>query len=261
MSDDEADEESATGRMSELLASYYGIAATQAPEDHSGDINSPSFDPEAFVRALLRDGKQEALLRRDEEMVQEVKKLDSDMQMLVYENYNKFISATDTIRKMKQNVESMEAEMASLQDSMEKISAASGHVSASLADKRGKVDTLVRVRRLLSRLAFLFDLPEILRAAAEKGNAAQAIKYYSMTHGILRKHSHVSSFGAILRETEEIMAGLRARLEAKVDAPGVSQVTAFLSNDVELLRLLSLSQVIPSFACADETSKFLQCAV
>lgn len=28
--------------------------------------------------------------------------------MLVYENYNKFISATDMIRQMKTNVESME---------------------------------------------------------------------------------------------------------------------------------------------------------
>lgn len=38
-------------------------------------------------------------------MVSEIKSLDSDMQMLVYENYNKFISATDTIRKMKNRVE------------------------------------------------------------------------------------------------------------------------------------------------------------
>jgi hypothetical protein len=30
----------------------------------------------------------------------EIKALDSDMQTLVYENYNKFISATDTIRKV-----------------------------------------------------------------------------------------------------------------------------------------------------------------
>ena len=30
----------------------------------------------------------------------EIKSLDSDMQTLVYENYNKFISATDTIRKV-----------------------------------------------------------------------------------------------------------------------------------------------------------------
>ena len=30
----------------------------------------------------------------------EIKSLDSDMQTLVYENYNKFISATDTIKKV-----------------------------------------------------------------------------------------------------------------------------------------------------------------
>lgn len=39
------------------------------------------------------------LLQRHVEMAAEIKNLDSDMQMLVYENYNKFISATDTIRR------------------------------------------------------------------------------------------------------------------------------------------------------------------
>ena len=66
--------------------------------------------------------------------------------------------------------------------------------------------------------------------------SAQAIKYYGMTHGILRKHSHVSSFAAILRETEEIMAGLRTKLEAKVAAPGVSQAP-FVETVSLLLKL------------------------
>ena len=35
-------------------------------------------------------------------------------QMLVYENYAKFISATDTIRSMKVNVEGMDASMQEL---------------------------------------------------------------------------------------------------------------------------------------------------
>ena len=34
------------------------------------------------------------------EVVKEIRSLDSEMQTLVYENYNKFISATDTIRKV-----------------------------------------------------------------------------------------------------------------------------------------------------------------
>ena len=37
---------------------------------------------------------------KESEMVRHIKALDSDMQTLVYENYNKFISATDTIRKV-----------------------------------------------------------------------------------------------------------------------------------------------------------------
>ena len=36
------------------------------------------------------------------------------MQMLVYENYNKFISATDTIRSMKSNVDGMDSNMSEL---------------------------------------------------------------------------------------------------------------------------------------------------
>lgn len=56
----------------------------------------------------------QSLLRRDAELTNEVKSMDSDMHMLVYENYNKFIGATDTIRQMKDNVTSMEAEMAKL---------------------------------------------------------------------------------------------------------------------------------------------------
>jgi len=50
------------------------------------------------------------------EMSSEIKSLDSDMQMLVYENYNKFISATDTIRSMKCSVEEMDAKMLTLKN-------------------------------------------------------------------------------------------------------------------------------------------------
>ena len=37
----------------------------------------------------------------DDKLIREIKELDTDMQMLVYENYSKFLTATDTIRKIK----------------------------------------------------------------------------------------------------------------------------------------------------------------
>jgi hypothetical protein len=51
-------------------------------------------------------------------MAREIKNLDSDMQQLVYENYNKFIAATDTIRAMKSTVDGMQADMDQLGGSM-----------------------------------------------------------------------------------------------------------------------------------------------
>lgn len=52
-------------------------------------------------QTLLREKPLHELLSEDKRLVQEIRALDSDMQMLVYENYSKFISATDTIRSMK----------------------------------------------------------------------------------------------------------------------------------------------------------------
>ena len=39
-------------------------------------------------------------MEHEQAMMKDIRSLDSDMQTLVYENYNKFISATDTIRKV-----------------------------------------------------------------------------------------------------------------------------------------------------------------
>lgn len=44
------------------------------------------------------------LMEQEQTMVKDVRSLDSDMQTLVYENYNKFISATDTIRKVGEQI-------------------------------------------------------------------------------------------------------------------------------------------------------------
>jgi hypothetical protein len=47
----------------------------------------------------LRKTPMDKVLQRYTGMAAEIKNLDSAMQMLVFENYNKFISATDTIRR------------------------------------------------------------------------------------------------------------------------------------------------------------------
>jgi len=94
----------------DALKSYYSLADDAAPSasssqhaaDASGagscDINGPSFEPDVYLNRLIKERSLTELMDKEAEMVQHIKSLDSDMQTLVYENYNKFISATDTIR-------------------------------------------------------------------------------------------------------------------------------------------------------------------
>ncbi len=58
------------------------------------------------------------------------------MKTLVYENYNKFISATDTIRQMKHNVVNMEEEMHHLSESMKQITSLSSNINTTLGPNR-----------------------------------------------------------------------------------------------------------------------------
>lgn len=111
---------------------------------------------------------------RDAQLTAEIKTLDGDMQMLVYENYNKFISATETIRRMKENVEAMENEMQRLRANMEDVSQNSESLEDALHEKRTQINKLVRVKRLLHRLDFLSELPQRLTRQANRTHGLAA---------------------------------------------------------------------------------------
>ena len=132
--------------------------------------------------------------------------------MLIYENYNKFISATETIKRMKTNVESMEGDMSAVSSKMESISKSSHQLDDSLAGKREKIDKFVRIKRLLSRLDFLSELPEKLEAMIQHEKYLQAVDLYNKAIKILTKHSHILSFKNIKERTVSMMADLRVKV-------------------------------------------------
>ena len=78
------------------------------------DINSLSFEPDLYLKKLIKDKNLGEIMDIENDVVKETRVLDSEMQTLVSENYNKFISATDTIRKMRSDFKRMEEEMESL---------------------------------------------------------------------------------------------------------------------------------------------------
>uniref|UniRef100_A0ABM0GLJ8 Vacuolar protein sorting-associated protein 51 homolog n=1 Tax=Saccoglossus kowalevskii TaxID=10224 RepID=A0ABM0GLJ8_SACKO len=145
-------EETRRRRKHGMLKLYYGM------DDDTGqtnvdpcDINGAHFKPEFYLNKLIKEKRLTELMGRESDMVKQIKSLDSDMQTLVYENYNKFISATDTIRKMKNDFKKMEYEMDGLVSNMTKITSFSASISNTLQDRRQQINKLSGVHSLLKK--------------------------------------------------------------------------------------------------------------
>nr|CAN61584.1 hypothetical protein VITISV_007262 [Vitis vinifera] len=144
-------------RMRDLLSSFYAPDPSTASNTSSkyvslDAINTTSFDADQYMNLLAQKSNLEGLLQRHVEMAAEIKNLDTDLQMLVYENYNKFISATETIKRMKNNIVGMEANMEQLLKKIMSVQSRSDGVNTSLFEKREHIEKLHRTRNLLRKV-------------------------------------------------------------------------------------------------------------
>jgi hypothetical protein len=80
------------------------LASPRGPPGESqtalSDLDREGFDAGAYVRKLLEREGLEGVLKVENELVGEIRGLDGDRKALVYDNYSKLISATDTIKKV-----------------------------------------------------------------------------------------------------------------------------------------------------------------
>lgn len=193
-----------------MLKVYYGMEEETpgSPTIDPCDINGAHFDPEMFLSKLIKEKSLTELMDEEAKTVTQIRALDSDMQTLVYENYNKFISATDTIRKMKNDFKKMEDEMDHLATNMSTITEFSGNISSTLQDRRQEITKLSGVHSLLKRLQFLFELPKRLNKCIEMNAYSQAVRYYSKAKRILQRYQHMTSFQGISQDCNQIIQNL-----------------------------------------------------
>ncbi|XP_019441303.1 PREDICTED: vacuolar protein sorting-associated protein 51 homolog [Lupinus angustifolius] len=207
-------------RMRDLLSSFYSpdpsISSNSItnPSKHD-DINSDSFDPDHYMNILAHKSNLEGLLQRHVEMAAEIKNLDTDLQMLVYENYNKFISATDTIKRMKSNISGMETNMEQLLEKIVSVQSRSDSVNTSLFDKREHIEKLHRTCNLLRKVQFIYDLPDRLGKCIKSEAYADAVRFYTGAMPIFKAYGN-SSFQDCKRASEEAIAIIIKNLQGKL---------------------------------------------
>ncbi|XP_046444096.1 vacuolar protein sorting-associated protein 51 homolog isoform X3 [Daphnia pulex] len=201
-------------KRNNLLSQYYGITEEKDVENLF-DVDGKHFNADAYVDKLVQETSLKQLIDKEQELVREIQSLDSEMQTLVYENYNKFILATDTIRQMKSDFKTMEDEMEKLVQDMSHIATFANNISSNLQDRRQQITKLSNIHELLKNLQFLFDLPNKLKTCVEEKNYSLAVKYYAKSEQVLQDFGDHPSFSGIQSDCKEIVETLRKCLKVQ----------------------------------------------
>ncbi|KAG0336451.1 Vacuolar protein sorting-associated protein 51 [Podila humilis] len=221
-------------RAKSFLRNYYGIqqaktTATSVTKDNNSsnqagpvsksdpyDLDSHGFEVDKYMHKIFVEKQLPGLVQTDNELVADIRQLDGDMKTLVYENYSKFLSATDTINKMKTNVDNLESEMSRLTQNIDKIATSSSAIHSSLGGKREKIRQLNGVHSLLTKLQFVFELPTNLYQCLETESYTQAVMSYCRTLHLLQHYKHLTVFTGIERECKTIMVQIAQKIRQKM---------------------------------------------
>ncbi|EGN98854.1 hypothetical protein SERLA73DRAFT_160494 [Serpula lacrymans var. lacrymans S7.3] len=120
-------------RARDLLRRHYGLGIglpppTGKPNDPM-DLDSPAFEARSYYDQLITTSSLITLLKRENELITEIRQLDSERQSLVYNHHHELIAASDTIAAMKTQAESLDADLDALKAAFSEISRLGAEVS------------------------------------------------------------------------------------------------------------------------------------
>jgi hypothetical protein len=100
------------------------------------NLDNVGFDPRRYISNFLRSNTIKDLIKKNNEIEEEIKVHDHEIQSLVFENYSKFISSIDTVKQMKTDISKVDDKLKSLDESMDRISELALKIGNTFSVKR-----------------------------------------------------------------------------------------------------------------------------
>ena len=227
----------------QLLQSFYGASASDAPpvktssgmnnEVNSEDMDDINYDAIRHVRSLLETMSTEQLLVKNEAWTHEIRSLDSTMQTLVYENYQKFIHATDAVKSIGESVHQSQEALDQLSTSMAVVQERARRIEDQLKDSREKIAEKLRVKDQLESLQSILKLPETLQECIRLKNYKDACNRADKAMKTLSQEGFQTfqSLRRIQTECINILLDLKQLLDGKLNSWSHHGSTSMYSQD------------------------------
>ena len=167
------------------------------------------------MRNLLATQGLAGVLKAESTLIGEIKSLDGEKKALVYDNYSKLITATDTIRRMREN-------MGPLTPSESALSPAVAHIAERTAElataSRRGMDVSSREinketaeakeikRRQRETVRWVLGTPRRLEDSLKSGNRSAAGKDWTEVAALLGEWGNVRGVEEVRLACEKVMA-------------------------------------------------------
>ncbi|MCJ1349081.1 hypothetical protein MMC31_007317 [Peltigera leucophlebia] len=186
------------------------------------ELDAEGFDAEGHVKGILAKEGLEGLLRLEGVLINEIKALDGEMKALVYDNYSKLITAMDTIKKMRTNMDPLTPTTSTLSPAISHIAETAASLSSSLPVRAGldaqgewqdvKVQgARMKKHRQQETVRWVLAAPRRLRTLVGEGRQKEAAGDWFEVRRLLGKWVEVDGVDGIRDECKEIMGELEFR--------------------------------------------------
>ena len=214
----------------DALRDYYGLKPTTSldatpepspqlqPEVRNdslfNELDDPNLDPNEYVKEVLATKRLAEILKIERGLISEIKSLNGEKKALVYDNYSKLISATDTIRKMRDNMGPLMPEDSSLNDDIAHIATTVEKLAlkpetrreVSTSEKTGtRKITRFTKRRQLRTVKWALDAPQRLQILLEEGKRSEAQGEWERVAALLNKWKDVRGAEELKENCERVM--------------------------------------------------------
>ncbi|KAL7790274.1 Vps51/Vps67 domain-containing protein [Trichoderma ceciliae] len=157
------------------------------------EIDALDFSPDEYLRKVVAESSLQELLKLYTRVLAEVRALDAEKKALVYDNYSKLITATETIRKMRANMDPLNPMATTLDPAIAHIYSQASAIQESLrksvpppdSDEGRAREAQQRLQRTRQLAIEVLATPGRLQALVKEGRFEEATRQWEMPRRLL----------------------------------------------------------------------------
>lgn len=165
------------------------LSSNDYSEVAESELDAPDFNAEEYVKHCLETQRLSELLRTYNGVLADIRALDAEKKALVYDNYSKLIAATETIRKMRTNMDPLNPMASTLDPAIasiyERAQLIKDELKSSLGDGPRQGRDAAERRKARNTAKKVLETPENVRMLVAEGKMEEAREQWEAVRKLL----------------------------------------------------------------------------